>query len=67
LSDEIENMSFHNFINREELGSFLNAGDDIGIGFRIQFFCKKCKNILSPNKLVQGCSKCQDRYDSLLI
>jgi len=31
-----------------------------GIGFRIQFFCQRCKIILSPNKLVEGCPKCQE-------
>ena len=67
MSDEIENISFHNFIKREELGSFLGPFDEIDIGFRIQFFCKRCKCILSPNKLVQGCPKCQERNDLLLI
>lgn len=37
------------------------------IGFRLQFFCKKCKLILSPNKLVRGCPKCQEKTDLLLI
>ncbi len=65
--DDIENLSFHNFIKREELGNFLSPSDEIDIGFRIQFFCKKCKLILSPNKLVQGCPKCQDKIDLLLV
>ena len=37
------------------------------IGFRLQFFCKKCKLILSPNKLVRGCPKCQEQIDLQLI
>ena len=41
--------------------------DEDGIGFRLQFFCKKCKLILSPNKLVRGCPKCQEKTDLLLV
>jgi Zn finger protein HypA/HybF involved in hydrogenase expression len=63
--DDIENIFFHNFIKREELGTFLSPSDEIEIGFRIQFFCKRCKLILSPNKLVQGCPKCQEQFDLL--
>ena len=33
------------------------------IGFRIQFFCTKCNTILSPKKLVEGCSKCSQQLD----
>ena len=40
---------------------------EIDIGFRLQFFCKKCKLILSPNKLVRGCPKCQEKTDLLLV
>jgi hypothetical protein len=65
LSDEIENISFHNFIDRELLHGFLNDGDRIGC--RIQFFCKRCKLILSPNKLVNGCPKCNENIDLLLV
>ena len=62
--DDMENIFFHNFIKREELGNFL---EEDSISFRIQFFCKRCKLILSPNKLVQGCPKCQDKIDLLLV
>ncbi len=40
---------------------------DPSIGFRIQFFCQRCKLILSPNKLVEGCPKCQENIDLLLV
>jgi hypothetical protein len=52
---------YYNFINREDLTSFLNDGDKIG--FRIQFFCTKCNLILSPKKLVGGCPKCSQQLD----
>tara|TARA_R100000808_G_C2150555_1_gene159349 strand:+ start:3434 stop:3673 length:240 start_codon:yes stop_codon:yes gene_type:complete len=31
------------------------------IAFRLQFYCKRCGNILSPKKLEQGCQKCKDK------
>jgi len=45
----------------------LEFEESIDIGFRLQFFCKKCKLILSPNKLVRGCPKCQEKTDLLLV
>jgi len=52
---------FYNFINRDGLSSFLNDGEKIG--FRIQFFCSKCKTIMSPHRLVDGCPKCTKQLD----
>ena len=37
--------------------------ESLDVGFRLQFFCKKCKLILSPNKLIRGCPKCQNEID----
>ena len=52
---------YYNFINREDLTSFLNDGEKIG--FRIQFFCTKCNTILSPKKLFDVCPKCSQKLD----
>jgi Zn finger protein HypA/HybF involved in hydrogenase expression len=41
----------------------LEFEESLDIGFRLQFFCKKCKLILSPHKLVRGCPKCQNEID----
>ncbi len=37
------------------------------IAFRLQFYCKRCGNILSPKKLERGCQKCKEYHDSLLV
>ena len=47
------------------IGMDFEFDESIDIGFRLQFFCKKCKLILNPNKLVRGCPKCQEQFDLL--
>jgi len=68
--DEEENAHFHSLLsqmNCELTNLTMHPNIDPSIGFRIQFFCKRCKLILSPNKLVEGCPKCQENIDLLLV